>query len=186
MAQSDANLVLGTLNGDDSAFGELYERYGRLVRAICYDSTGDVNQAQDLGQEVFLRAYERLSELKDRERFGRWVVSIARNVGREFRRGKYRDRHILVGLEPDEFPSARSQVESQKEESDYRMDYLDAAIKKLSEKERLALHVYYLQNHNAEKVQEILGISRSSFYRLLTSAKEKVEQYIQERDKREG
>jgi len=175
-------LVLRALNGDDSAFGELYDRYGRLVRAICYDSTRDMNQAQDLGQEVFLRVYERLSELKDRERFGHWLVSIARNVGREFRRGKYRDRHILVGLEPQELPS----TESPNEESDYRMVYLDAAMKKLSEKERLALHVYYLQDHDADDAQDILGISRSSFYRLLTSAKEKVERYIRERGKREG
>ncbi len=186
MAQTDAKLVLRALNGDDSAYGELYDRYVRLVRAICYDSTRDVNQAQDLGQEVFLRAYERLGELKDRDRFGRWVVSIARNVGREYRRGKYRDRHILVGLEPDELPSARTQGEAQQEESDYRMVYLEAAIEKLSEKERLALHLYYLQDHDADQAQEILGISRSSFYRLLTRAKEKVEQYIRERGKREG
>jgi len=182
LAQSDASLVLQALNGDDSAFGELYDRYVRLVRAICYDSTRDVNQAQDLGQEVFLRAYEMLGELKNRDRFGRWLVSIARNVGREFRRGKYRDRHILVGLEPGEFTSA----ESSKVESDYRMEYLDAAIEKLSEKERLALHVYYLQDHDAGKAQEILGISRSSFYRLLNHAREKVEKYIRERGKQEG
>jgi RNA polymerase sigma-70 factor (ECF subfamily) len=182
LAQSDASLVLRALNGDETAFGELYDRYGRLVRAICYDSTRDVNQAQDLGQEVFLRAYERLGELKDRERFGRWLVSIARNVGREFRRGKYRDRHILVGLAPDEIPSAGSS----KNESDYRMDYLDAAIEKLSEKERLTLHVYYLQDHDAEQAQEILGISRSSFYRLLNRARKKVEKYIRERGKQEG
>lgn len=182
MAQSDAKLVLRALNGDDSAFGELYDRYVRLVRAICYDSTRDRNQAQDLGQEVFLRAYERLGELKDPELFGRWLVSIARNVGREFRRGMYRDRHILVGLEPEELPATGSPNEG----SDYRMDYLEAAIRNLSEKERLALHVYYLQGNDADEAQEILGISRSSFYRLLTAAKEKVERYIRERGKREG
>ena len=182
MAQSDAKLVLRALNGDERAFGELYDRYVRLVRAICYDSTGELNQAQDMGQEVFLRAYERLGELKEPELFGRWVVSITRNVCREFRRGKYRDRHILVGLDPEELGSTGSPDVS----SDYRMDYLEAAIGKLSEKERLALHVYYLQGNDAEKAQEILGISRSSFYRVLTAAKEKVERYIRERGKREG
>lgn len=182
MAQSDAQLVLRTLNGDESAYGELYDRYGRLVRAICYDNTREVNQAQDLCQEVFLRAYVRLDELKDRERFGYWLVGIARNVGREFRRGKYRDRHILIGLEPEEVPETRSP----EKESDYRKDYLDAAIESLTEEERLALHTYYLQDHNADQSQEILGISRSGFYRLLSKAKKKVERYIRERGKRKG
>lgn len=182
MAQTDSQLVLRTLQGDESAYGELYDRYGRLVRAICYDSTRDIHQAQDLGQEVFLRAHDRLGELKDRDRFGRWLVSIARNVGREFRRGKYRDRHILVGLDPEEMASTGAP----EKESDYRKEYLDAAIGALSEKERLALHIYYLQDHNVDQSQEILGISRSGFYRLLASARKKVERYIRERGKREG
>ena len=53
---SDANLVEAVLSGDRSAYTDLYDRYARLVRAICYDATWDLNHSQDLSQEVFLRA----------------------------------------------------------------------------------------------------------------------------------
>ena len=91
MAASDAILVLKVLNGDKAAFGELYDRYAALVRAIGNQSISDRDAVQDLTQEVFIRAYTKLSGLKEPERFGPWVVGMAKNVGREFRRGKARD-----------------------------------------------------------------------------------------------
>lgn len=132
MAVPDATLVLRTLNGDKTAFGELYDRYARLVRVISFDSTGEINKAQDLTQEVFLRAYAKLSELKNPDRFGPWLLGMARNVAREYRRGKYRDRHVLVGLTPEEpWQTPPSQLNQ-------RLDRLKEAIGKLSEQERTA------------------------------------------------
>ena len=180
MAVSDAALVLQTLNGDNSAFSLLYDRYAGLVRAICKDSTNDLHRASDLTQEVFLRAYAKLGELKDHERFGPWLVSIARNIGREYRRGRFRDRHLLVGLTPEE------PYEHQSTQSHDRLDYLDEAISKLPPDERLALHVYYLQGKDIEQARKILGVSRSGFYRLLVKAREKIAEIIEERENQNG
>ncbi len=177
LAASDGTLVLRALEGDQQAFGELYDRYAALVRAICKDSTGDFTRAQDLAQEVFLRAYAKLADLRDRERFGPWLVSIARFVGREFRRGAYRDRHVLVGLAPEETPS-----ELPKE--DERLGELAFAMARLSERERLALNAYYLQEQNAAQASKTVGVSRSTLYRLLAEAREKLERFIEEREEK--
>ena len=56
-AREDAIVVRAVLGGDRSAYGELYDRYGQLIRAICFDTTRDVIETQDLSQEVFLRAF---------------------------------------------------------------------------------------------------------------------------------
>jgi RNA polymerase sigma factor (sigma-70 family) len=177
---SDATLVLRTLKGDKSAFSELYDRYAGLVRAICNDSTRDRDQAADLAQEVFLRAYSKLDKLKDTERFGPWLASIARNVGREFRRGRFRDRLILVGQAPEE------PYEPEAENPYDRLSYLEEAISKLTERERLALHAYYLQGQDVEQATKLLQVSRSGLYRLLARARERLEQIITEREKSEG
>ena len=183
MAVTDATLVLKVLDGDQQAFGELYDRYARLVRAICFDSTRDVNTAADLAQEVFLRVYHKLDLLKDPERFGPWLISIARNVGREYRRSMARDRHYLVGLEPPEEPTERPGSEKEKES---RLDNLQQALAVLGEKERMVLHVHYLQNQKAEQGPKLLGMARSTYYRFLERAKRKVATFIENEEKRES
>jgi len=169
---SDAKLVLEVLNGNQVAFSELYDRYARLVRVICHDDTGNWNQAEDLAQEVFLRTYDKLGNLQNPERFGPWLISITRNVCREYRRGRLRDRHVLVGLELPEM------FENEIEDKKGRLADLNEAMAKLGERERLALHVYYLQNKDVEQAQKILGVSRSGLYRLLEKARKKVEKHM--------
>ncbi|MCP4711742.1 MAG: sigma-70 family RNA polymerase sigma factor [Planctomycetes bacterium] len=176
-AVTDATLVLRTLEGDKTAFAELYDRYARLVRVICYDNTKDLYKAQDLAQEVFLRAYVKLGELKKPDRFGPWLVSMARNVGREFRRGQFRDRHLTVGLDVEVPPTEELKTPNQ------RLDFLEEAIEKLDGQEKLALHVYYLQGKDVAETRKILRVSRASLYRLLAGGKQKLESYIREKEK---
>ena len=102
--EDDASLVKQTVAGDTSAFGQLYDRYARVIRAICFDETREIHAAQELAQEVFLRAFARLAKLRIAERFGPWLVSIARNVCREWRRGRRRDRHRYMGTPPCGLP----------------------------------------------------------------------------------
>ncbi len=73
MNVQDGTLVIGTLNGDRSAFAELYDRRARLVRAVCYDETRDTHAAAELTQEVFLRAYRDLRRLHVPDKFAIWL-----------------------------------------------------------------------------------------------------------------
>ncbi len=178
MTETDAQLVQRTLAGDRLAFGELYDRYARVVRSICFHETINLGEAQDLAQDVFMRAYGKLHKLRQPERFGPWLVSITRNVCREFRRGRARDRHVLMGLEaPEALPDKDQDPQG-------RLEQLTQALAHLSEQERMALTTYYLQDQDAAKAIALLDVSRSTFYRLLASAKEKIETYIKHREEK--
>ena len=179
MAQSDADLILRTLDSDQEAFAELYDRYAALVRAVCFDGTGDYGVTQDLAQEVFIRAYDRLGKLRDRDRFGAWLVGIAKFVCREYRRGRFRDRHVLVGLDPHEIQP----VEVDRE--DDRVAALQDAMARLGEKERLALRAFYLQEQDVEQARKVLKVSRASFYRLLDRAKKRLAELMSERESKD-
>src|SRR5271166_6109924 len=96
---SDADLGARVLAGDRDAFGRLYDRYARLVRAVVYRAGNDAPVVHDLTQECFLRAYRNLARLRQPDRFGAWVVGIARAVAREHRRSLRRDRHQFVAEE---------------------------------------------------------------------------------------
>ena len=171
MAATDATLVLGVLSGDRAAFAELYDRRARLIRAICHDATGDLHSAADLTQEVFLRAYRKLGELHDPQRFAAWLVGISRQVCREWRRGRLRERIALGGLRSS---AECSDAVSASDQPDERIGRLREAIGDLPEKERLALHAFYLQEQDAEQARTVLGLSRSGLYRVLSGARKRL------------
>ena len=176
MSASDGTLVLGVRNGDRSAFAELYDRRARLIRAICYDTTRDLHAAADLTQEVFLRAYQNLGNLHDPQKFAAWLVGIARQVCREWRRRSLRDQRKTEG-----FAAYQAALDQADEPPDERLVELRDAIASLTEreqrgvpslteKERLALHSFYLQGFSADEARAVLGLSKSGFYRVLSSA----------------
>jgi RNA polymerase sigma-70 factor (ECF subfamily) len=88
---SEEELVRAAIAGDTAAYGILYDRFAPLVRAVCHDHTRNLADAQDLAQDVFLRAYQRLGELRKPESFGPWIIGIAKRRCLEWRRQIVRD-----------------------------------------------------------------------------------------------
>jgi RNA polymerase sigma-70 factor (ECF subfamily) len=77
---SDRNLVYMALRGEHQAFGELVRRYQRSVFNVCYRMMGERQEAEDMTQETFLRAHDRL-QLYDPDRpFGPWIRRIGANL----------------------------------------------------------------------------------------------------------
>jgi RNA polymerase sigma-70 factor, ECF subfamily len=172
-ADDDASRVRQVLAGDLEAFGSLYDRYAGLIRALCLHEAGhDFHVAQDLCQEVFLRGYRNLPTLKNPEQFAGWLVGIARLVCREWQRFRYRDQRRLqsdLGEQAVDPPEGTSPEE---------LEVILALISELPEPERLALHLFYLQENSVEVARQILNLSRSGFYRLLERAEENLRQKI--------
>lgn len=165
----DAAWVKAALDGQQAAYARLYDRYGPLVRALCHDATRDLNQAQDLAQETFLRAFVKLPELRDSARFAPWLLAITKLICREWRRKRFRDRHEFVGdLADQERASADDSIESI--DGHLQLRQVHDALATLPEVERTALHLFYLQEQPAEQARTILKLSRSGFYRVLERA----------------
>jgi RNA polymerase sigma-70 factor (ECF subfamily) len=168
---TDSELVKQVLAGGRSAFAELYDRRARLIRAVCFDTTGDLHAAADLTQEVFLRAFRGLGSLADRERFAAWLIGIARQVCREWLRRKQCERKFKLRY-------ARPEPAEAEDASRDFIDQLRERITQLPESERLALHVFYVQGMNAEEARSVLGLSRSGLYRVLLSARRRMAQML--------
>ena len=91
-----AELVAAARRGDRRAFEALYERYGRVIHAVLLARV-DPAEADDLTQEVFLTAIEKLHTLHDDAAFGGWICTIARNRARDH----HRRRRVVVPLDPE-------------------------------------------------------------------------------------
>lgn len=75
-----AELVRAAQGGDRQAFGELAERYYQHVLSVAYARLGDFDEAQDLCQDVFLKALEKVGQLRDPRCFGGWLRAITTHM----------------------------------------------------------------------------------------------------------
>jgi len=164
---SDKTLIRAVFAGENTAYEKLYDRYAPLVRAVCYDTTGNLADAQDLAQDVFMRAYEKLEHLREPELFGRWIVGIARLRCKEWQRQRLRSQNRNVELN-------NAQVVAPDPPDDSQIELLREMIRKLPTKERLVLHTFYLQGKSADNARRILGLSKSGFYCVLERARKQL------------
>ena len=82
---ADATWVAAARDGDRAAFGQLYQRYARMVHGVLLAKV-PVGEVDDLVQDVFIRALRRLSTLRETASFGAWLAAIARNVASDYHR----------------------------------------------------------------------------------------------------
>jgi RNA polymerase sigma-70 factor (ECF subfamily) len=159
----DANLVVQTLAGNREAFGRLYDRYARLVRAVVLGASRDAQLIQDFTQDVFLRAFRQLATLREPKRFGPWIVGIARRVVREC----WRSRRAELSAELD--PTANDDTTARLDNAD-EVEHVLRLVSRLPEQERLAIHLFYLTERNADETAKVLNLSRSGTYAILKRA----------------
>ena len=89
MLHTDAQLIQRTLSGDETAFASLVGKYEKRVHGLVVRKIGDFQDAQEVTQDVFLRAYKNLSTLRDPECFAGWLYAIAtRGCASWFRKQK--------------------------------------------------------------------------------------------------
>jgi RNA polymerase sigma-70 factor (ECF subfamily) len=137
--------------GDDSAFGELYRRFFRMVHAVLLSRVppGDVD---DLAQEVFLRAWRQLPTLRDPLAFGGWLRQIALHQSADhLRRGNYMEQ-----LDPD---AAVSPVASPNDEEAW---FVLAEVRRLPEAYRETLVLRFVEGLTGPEIAELTGLTPGS------------------------
>jgi len=117
MGRSDEELVEACLAGEESAFDVLVGRWEKRIRGAIYRLVGSDDEARDLCQEAFLKAYKNLGTFKQEARFSSWLYQIALNLCRDrMRRRRGRTMVSLDELEeggttvPEPGPSALDRV----------------------------------------------------------------------------
>ena len=161
----------GILNLSEAELDTVQSTLTEINVGYVVTQTGNLADAQDLAQDVFMRAYEKLDHLREPERFGKWLVGIARFRCREWRRRNSPGRDKRVALND-------AQLVVSNPPDDDQIELLREMITTLPEKERLALHTFYLQERSAENARRIMGLSRSGFYRVLERARKRLEQLM--------
>jgi RNA polymerase sigma-70 factor (ECF subfamily) len=152
--QADAEIVRAVIRGDREAFATLVARHERAVWATAWRILRDDHAAADAGQEAFLRAFDRLGDLRRPERFGVWLLRIARREAiRLARRRAHDPGRPLDEAGPDppagrDGPSTRLPAGAEE---------LLSAVARLPEHERLVVVLHYLDGRPVAEVAAALG-----------------------------
>jgi len=154
LREDDRESVLASQRGEREAFDRLVERYQRDVYRLCYRYVNNHHDANDMAQEVFLKAYRALGRFRGDSAFSTWLYRIAVNTCLNFRSSRKPEGEEVSDSLPDRAPGALAAVER-----DERSAMLREAVQRLPEKQRatLILKIYHELTH--EEVAGILGSS---------------------------
>jgi|SRR5919109_423685 RNA polymerase sigma-70 factor (ECF subfamily) len=153
LREDDREAVEACQRGEREAFDRLVERYQRDVYRLCYRYVNNHEDANDVAQEVFLRAYRAIRSFRGDSSFSTWLYRIAVNTCLNFRAARRPATDELPDL-ADPGAGAQEQVEY-----DERSRRVRDAVSRLPEKQRatVILKVYHDLTH--EEVARVLGSS---------------------------
>ncbi len=151
--KADADIVRAVLRGDREAFAALVTRYERAVWATTWRVLRDHHAASDAGQEAFLQAFHRLGDLRLPERFGVWVLRIARHEAIRLARRKSQKRNGSLD-EPDAIAFTCHDASTNQMTDD--AEGLLTAVARLPEHERVVVVLHYLEGHSVTEIAAML------------------------------
>jgi RNA polymerase sigma factor (sigma-70 family) len=157
--QSDDEIIVTRcLEGDQAAFAFLVEKYKGAVHAYVYHRILDYQEAQDIVQEVFIKAYRKLAQLKWPHRFQSWLYTIASNECSTWLREQLKAREQEVPLE--DVPEEDLNELAVRNHSDEDIELtVKSAMETLPHDSQLALSLYYMSDLSTREVAGFMGIS---------------------------
>ena len=163
MKNNDAELIQRVLDGDDTAFSALVNKYQRSVHALAWRKIGDFHIAEDITQDTFLKAYQRLSTLKKPQRFASWLYVIATNYCKMWIRKKRLSTQSLEDINSTALESATYSgyvIEANEQETaEAQREVVKKLLAKLQESERTVITLHYLGGMTYKEISEFLGVS---------------------------
>ena len=152
MANRDGELVARAIaTGDPAGYDELICRYQSDVRNWLRHLTGDPSSADDLAQETFIRAWERLHTISDGRKFKSWVMKIAYNMFLQSRRRQGREARLAEALGREQL-ATESHVARNR---DAGVADLPRMLAELSEPERVAMILCYAYGMSHREITEL-------------------------------
>lgn len=179
-AASDEELVARSRGGDDRAFGELVRRYEARVAATVIGILGPGTEAEDVGQETFIRFHRALARYRGDAAVGTYLTRIAMNLSLTAarRRRRWFDRFKGPEHEIDAAPAGGDPEAEYETERNRRR--VHAALGSLSPEHRAVIVLRWIDGRSTRETAELLGIPQGTVMSRLTRAMARLEQRLTE------
>ena len=178
MEENSIQLIQRTLDGEESAFNILVQKYQKRIHALVWQKIGDYHIAEDITQETFLKAYNKLATLKNHKQFDGWLYVIATRLCINWIK---RNKTLVQSIEDTPVEEIEKsfyehhEVEQRKMENTmYNSAIVKKLLKKLPANERTVLTYYYLGDMTIQEISKLLGVSANTIKSSLRRARNRL------------
>lgn len=172
-----ADLVRSAQLGSRDAQSALYERYRESALALAYRKTGNWDEAEELVQDVFIHAFDRIDQLRVPEAFGGWLRQIVRrmSINRLMR------RRVAVSLECETLEAIHSCSDTPLDDAldNERKDQVHSGLGKLGDLDRKTLEAFYIGGQSLIEMAEHFEAPVGTIKRRLHVARKRLAHHMQ-------
>lgn len=161
MSATDVAVVAQVRAGDADAYRLLVERYSRSVFRLAYRMMGNEQDAEDVVQETFLRAYQNLHRFDMLASFSTWLYRIAANYSLDLLRQRKRQQPTSEEWDADQFAAGDPQPDRMLL-SQQVQEHLTAALARLTPQERTSFVLRHFEGQSIEEIGRMLGSSENA------------------------
>ena len=187
---ADAAVVAQVVAGDRDAYGVLVQRHSRSLFSVAYRVTDNEQDAEEVVQEAFLKAYKSLHRFESRSNFGTWLYRIAMNTALDLV-GK-RKNALSVAITEDPEPDEQavqlvSDRPTQEQEvfSGQVSGKIAKAMNLLTETERAAFVMRHMEGRSTQEIAEVLNMkenaAKNSVFRAVQKLRRQLEPLVSTR-----
>ncbi|MFI5128645.1 MAG: RNA polymerase sigma factor [Chitinophagales bacterium] len=182
---NDSEIISKVLSGDQQAYAGLVNRYQTYVFTLALRFTKNREDAEEVSQDIFIKAYRALADFKGTSKFSTWLYTIVNNTCITFLRKKRLQTHSLDNEGVFEVADSQdSGLRANLVEQKSRVAMVNSAIGLLGPDDAEIITLFYKSEQTLEEIAQILGLETNTakvrLHRARTRLKEKMQQHFSE------
>lgn len=172
---TDEQILQKIKEGNNSAYRELVMRYESQIASTVIGMLGKGPEAEDVGQEVFIRFYKAIHSFRGESSVGTYLTRIAINLSLNEIKRRKRNRNLFIDKEDSELTN---QADETKQNMNEDKEIINMAIQSLKPKFRSVLVLRLIDGYSTEEAAQILKIPKGTVLSRLARAQEKVREKL--------
>lgn len=182
--KGDIYYIEQILAGNCNSFSYIVDRHKNKAYNLAFRICGNHEEAEELAQDSFVKAYKSLGGFKMKSSFATWLYRIVYNTAISHVRIKKKGVLSLEDFPADATDFIGSNTTEEEAEREYRSSLVNFALQKITEEERGLISLYYYEEMNTDEISDITGISKSNIKVKLFRTRQKMQEIIEKVEKK--
>lgn len=176
--------ILQVLEGNTNAFSYIVDRHKDKAFNLAFRICGNREEAEEITQDSFLKAYRSLGSFKMQSSFATWFYRIVYNTSISYIRTRKKGVLSLEDFPADATDFIGANYSEEEADNEYRTALINFAFQKMREEDRGLLTLFYYEEMSTDEIAEVTGISKSNLKVKLFRARQKMQEIIEKAEKK--